>query len=92
MNLETVMTLVAVLGTFLVLVSCIVALLRQVANLHRLLNETTREYKMYQALVNHDYPTAGVLRNGLAGVPKEPEVEEEEEEPEPPLGSVVNQF
>lgn len=78
MNIETAITIVAILGTYIVLVCCIRGLMKQNAILHQLLRETTREYKMYQASANEDYKTAGILRNGFAG-DKQPALEPEED-------------
>lgn len=80
MNLETIIVVIAILGTYIVLVCCIRELLKQVAVLHQLLRETTREYKIYQASVNKDYKTVGVLRNSFAGGDKEPIPPESEKE------------
>ena len=90
MSIETAVTIAVLIGTYIILVIQCRSQMKENTELHRLLNETTREYKMYQALLQKDYPTAGHLQRGLrqaepfAGVVKG-------EESDPP-GSVVNQL
>jgi hypothetical protein len=90
MDIETVVTLVAVIGlSYFALLSIIWSLSKQNKILHQLLRDTNREYKLYQAAVDGDYRTAGVLRgipDGIsAGAKEKPlafEVDSVKEEPE----------
>lgn len=79
MNMETAVLVVTILGTYIVLVYCLRESMKHVAELTHDLRETTREYKLYQAVVNKDYQTVGVLRNITAK--DEPQDEEEPESP-----------
>lgn len=83
--------LIAVCLPYPVLLTLIWILGRERAKLQQDLRETTREYKLYQASVNKDYKTAGILRNSFAGVKNEPVASEPEEEKIPPPGTVLTQ-
>lgn len=84
-----ILVIMAISVSYIIPIVCIAILAKQVIKLHRLLRETTREYKMYTASVNKDYKTVGVLRNSFAGGKEEPEEEPEEKKPTPPGATLI---
>jgi len=92
MNINVAVIASIIIAMFILLVSCIIALQCQVATLHRLLQETTREYKLYQAMVDKDFKTAGVLRNLCAGVKDKSVSPQPEEKREIEPAATITQF
>ena len=90
MELETVVVLVAVIGlSYFALLSIIWSMKKQNTTLFKLLRDTNREYKIYQASTEGDYRTAGILRSIPDGISagalnRDSSKKVEEKEPEQP--------
>lgn len=90
MEIETLITVIALGITYVVLLSCIWSANKQIANLNHQLQGLIKEYKLLslicEAATKGDYKTAGILRqmprtNELEKLMKQAHEEEKTEEP-----------
>lgn len=90
MEIDTLITVVALVATYVVLFACLWTAHKHILSLQLKLQDLMQEYKMCQASVNGDYVTAGLIRNGICRG-KENALKEPVEESEDLTGLTITQ-